>query len=66
MHSFQKVLKSDTYSPDLNPIEQAFSKLKHHLRNARERNVEAAWQRINSILKSSSPKECTNYFINAG
>lgn len=54
------------YSPDLNPIEQAFSKLKHHLRNAKERTVEATWQRIGSILKTISPPECKNYFINAG
>jgi len=54
------------YSPDLNPIEQAFSKLKHHLRNARERTVEATWKRIGTILKSFSPAECRNYFLNAG
>jgi putative transposase len=54
------------YSPDLNPIEQAFSKLKHHLRKAKERTVEATWQRIGSILKTFSPAECKNYFINAG
>jgi putative transposase len=54
------------YSPDLNPIEQAFSKLKHHLRKAKERIVEATWQRIGSILKTFSPTECRNYFINAG
>lgn len=54
------------YSPDLNPIEQAFSKLKHHLRNAGERSVEATWQRIGSILRSFSAEECRNYFINAG
>ena len=54
------------YSPDLNPIEQAFSKLKHHLRKAKERTVEATWQRIGSILQTFSPDECENYFINAG
>ena len=54
------------YSPDLNPIEQAFSKLKHHLRKAKERTVESTWQRIGSILKTFSPTECRNYFINAG
>ena len=54
------------YSPDLNPIEQAFSKLKHHLRNARERSVKATWQRIGSILRPFSAAECRNYFINAG
>jgi putative transposase len=54
------------YSPDLNPIEQAFAKLKHHLRKAKERTVEATWQRIGLILRTFSPAECRNYFINAG
>jgi putative transposase len=54
------------YSPDLNPIEQAFSKLKHHLRNAKERTVEATWKRIGAILKTFSPDECRNYFTNSG
>jgi putative transposase len=54
------------YSPDLNPIEQAFSKLKHHLRNAKERTVEATCKRIGAILKTFSPDECRNYFTNSG
>ncbi len=54
------------YSPDLNPIEQAFSKLKHHLRKAKERTVEATWQRIGAILQTFSPAECRNFFLNAG
>jgi transposase len=54
------------YSPDLNPIEQAFSKLKHFLRKAKERTVDATWQRIGSLLQNFSPEECSNYFINAG
>lgn len=54
------------YSPDLNPIEQAFSKLKHWLRKAKERSIDDACQRIGSILKTFSSAECTNYFINAG
>ena len=54
------------YSPDLNPIEQTFSKLKHFLRKAKERTVEATWQRIGSLLQNFSPDECRNYFINAG
>lgn len=61
-----KLIFLPPYSPDLNPIEQAFSKLKHHLRSAKERTVEATWQRIGSILKSFSPNECRNYFVNAG
>ena len=54
------------YSPDLNPIEQAFSKLKHHLRNAGERTVEATWQRIGATLQTFSPSQCRNFFLNAG
>jgi transposase len=54
------------YSPDLNPIEQAFSKLKHWLRKAKERSIDDACQRIGSILKTFSSAECRNYFINAG
>jgi transposase len=61
-----KLIFLPPYSPDLNPIEQAFAKLKHHLRKAKERTVEATWRRIGLILKSFSPKECRNYFINAG
>jgi putative transposase len=54
------------YNPDLNPIEQAFSKLKHHLRNARERTVEATWRCIGAILETFSPEQCANFFLNAG
>jgi len=54
------------YSPDLNPIEQVFAKLKHLLRKAKERNVEATWQRIGSLLQTFQPKECSNYLRNAG
>jgi putative transposase len=54
------------YSPDLNPIEQAFSKLKHWLRKAKERSIDDACNRIATILKTFSAKECTNYFKNAG
>ena len=54
------------YSPDLNPIEQVFAKLKTLLRKAAERNVEATWRRIGALLKAFSPQECANYFRNAG
>jgi Transposase and inactivated derivatives len=54
------------YSPDLNPIEQAFAKLKALLRKAAERTVDALWDRIGQILSAFSPQECTNYFANAG
>ena len=54
------------YSPDLNPIEQVFAKLKHLLRKAGERTVEAAWRRIGQLLTNFTSNECRNYFINAG
>lgn len=54
------------YSPDLNPIEQVFSKLKHLLRNAAERTMEATWKRIGQLLDCFSPDECANYLKNAG
>jgi transposase len=54
------------YSPDLNPIEQAFAKLKTLLRKAEERTVDAVWRRIGTLLNRFSPEECANYFSNSG
>jgi transposase len=54
------------YSPDLNPIEQVFAKLKTLLRKAEERTVDAVWRRIGSLLDRFAPDECANYFRNAG
>ena len=54
------------YSPDLNPIEQVFAKIKHLLRKARQRTITAVWQTIGQLLNAFSPEECQNYFINAG
>lgn len=54
------------YSPDLNPLEMMFSKLKALLRKAEERSVEGLWNRIGNILTQFSPQECTNYFKHAG
>ncbi len=54
------------YSPDLNPIEQVFSKLKTLLKKADERTVEATWRRIGSLLDRFSPSECANYLKHAG
>ena len=54
------------YSPDLNPIEQVFAKLKSLLRKAAERSVEATWRRIGSLLDHFTPHECANYLANAG
>jgi transposase len=54
------------YSPDLNPIEQAFAKLKHLMRKAAARSVEATWRAAGDLLCQFSPEECTNYFTNSG
>jgi len=54
------------YSPDLNPIEQVFAKLKTMLRKAAERTVEATWKRIGQLLDRFSPQECANYLANSG
>ncbi len=54
------------YSPDLNPIEQAFAKLKTLLRKANERTIEATWRRIGSLLDEFSAEECTNHLVNSG
>ena len=54
------------YSPDLNPIEQIFAKLKAMLRKAAERTVEATWRRIGSLLDRFPPEECKNYLKHAG
>ena len=54
------------YSPDLNPIELAFSKLKTLLRAAAERSVEALWLRIGQLLDAFSTDECANYLRHAG
>ncbi len=54
------------YSPDFNPIENAFSKLKAILRAKAERSVEALWNTVGEIVKLFEPHECENYFIAAG
>jgi transposase len=54
------------YSPDLNPIEMAFSKLKALLRKAAERSTEALWTRIGQLLDDFTPDQCANYFKAAG
>ena len=54
------------YSPDLNPIEQVFAKMKHLLRKAAERTATATWQRIGSLLDAFPPAECQHYLTNAG
>jgi transposase len=54
------------YSPDLNPIEQVFAKLKTLLRRTDPRTIEATWRGIGSLLDRFTPKECANYLANAG
>jgi len=54
------------YSPDLNPIEQAFSKLKRLLRKAEARSVETICEKIGGILKRFAPDECAAYLRNSG
>jgi transposase len=54
------------YSPDLNPIEQVFAKMKTLLRKAEERTLEALWCRTGKLLQHFSPNECANYFRNSG
>lgn len=54
------------YSPDFNPIEQAFAKLKWLLRSAAERTVDALERAIADALDRFSPRECRNYFRNSG
>lgn len=54
------------YSPDLNPIEQVFAKLKHLMRGAQERTVEATWRRVGQLLPLFSGGECGNYLKNSG
>lgn len=61
-----KLLFLPPYSPDLNPIEQVFSKLKTLLRKADERTVEDTWKRIGTLLDCFTPEECANYIGNAG
>jgi transposase len=54
------------YSPDLNPIEQLFAKLKTLLRKAAARSRDALWSTIGGLLEAFSPQECRNYIRNCG
>jgi transposase len=55
-----------SYSPDLNPIEMAFAKLKAHLRAAKARTIDALWKAVGSICNLYTPQECWNYLKDAG
>ena len=61
-----KLLYLPSYSPDLNPIEPAFSKIKAHLRKAAERTIPRLLRRIGRVVRSFSPQECRNFFRHAG
>ncbi len=61
-----KVRYLPAYSPDLNPIEMAFSKLKTALRKGAARTVKALMKLIGKLLKTFAPKQCANYFRHAG
>jgi transposase len=61
-----KLLYLPPYSPDFNPIENAFAKLKALLRKAAERTVEGLWAKIGELLADFTPQECANYFAAAG
>lgn len=61
-----RLLYLPPYSPDFNPIEQLFAKLKALLRKAAERSVDGLWSRIASLLGAFTPEECANYLRNAG
>ena len=54
------------YSPDLNPIEQVFAKLKHLVRKAQPRDVDATWRKVGQLLDLFRPAECANYLVNSG
>jgi transposase len=61
-----KLLFLPKYSPDLNPIEQLFAKLKHRLREAQQRSADGVCDAIGHILETLNPRECSNYFSHAG
>ena len=59
---FRKML----YSPDFNPIEKFFSKLKALLRKAAKRSIDALWKEIGDLLDAVTPSECSNFFASCG
>lgn len=61
-----KLLYLPPYSPDFNPIEKAFAKLKALLRKAAKRTVAALWAAIGQLVDSFAPQECKNYFASCG
>jgi transposase len=61
-----KLIFLPPYSPDLNPIEQLFSKLKHAMRKAMGRTIDAVHDALAEVLDAIKPGECQNYLANAG
>lgn len=61
-----RLLYLPPYSPDLNPIEQSFAKLKALIRKAAARTRETLWNAIGDLITRFGPDECANYFTNAG
>lgn len=61
-----RLLYLPAYSPDLNPIEQAFAKLKALLRKAAARSIETLWKLIGRLIRRFPSTECANYFRNLG
>ena len=64
--SLARALRPAPYSPDFNPIKNAFAKLKALLRVAAERTVDALWTTIGSLIDRFTPGEYANYFAAAG
>jgi transposase len=62
----ESLLYLPPYSPDFNPIENAFAKLKAMLRKAAARTVDGLWSVIGRSIDTFTPAECTNYFAAAG
>jgi putative transposase len=54
------------YSPDLNPIERAFAKIKHWMRDAQKRTIEDTWRHVGVLVETITPTECANYIANSG
>lgn len=54
------------YSPDLNPIEQTFAKIKHWMRMAQRRTINQTWRYVGRLISTITPNECANYIENAG
>jgi len=61
-----QVLYLPPYSPDFNPIEQVFSKLKTMLRKLKSRTMEDLWKNLGELCDIFTPKECYHYYKNAG